>query len=407
MATESRRAPLILLLVLISMMAAGVFFNYGVSALSANLIAEFGISDGTFGVLMTVTFITAGVSAAALGGLSDRLNARLLLGVITLGAAAVLIATIVWHNFVMFLLGAVVSGLTQSFSNPVTNRIIAHRVPTRQRASWMGWKQSGIQVGMLLSGLLFPVLMGLGGWTLTAGIAAAICVALFLLGWVVLGRVHRIAETGQGAAATAPVDVVESKRLPAAVWVYAAIAFLNAVGTLGVNAYASLFSVRALGFSTQLAGFIVGVLGLLGVLSRVGWGRVNGAWGRPAPLISIMNLGGILALGLLSLAALTGQGWMLWVGVAIHAAFPLAANVVINSGLVEVTPRARIGTATGIVAGSMYLGFALGPALVGLIIDATHEFDIAWLAVDTTYVLCFVLALVLARMQRRARQQAA
>jgi cyanate permease len=86
-----------------------------------------------------------------------------------------------------------------------------------------------------------------------------------------------------------------------------------------------------------------------------------------------------------------------------HAALPLAANVVINSGIIMAAPAARIGIASGLVSAGMYLGFALGPALVGQLIDLTGTFQASWAAAAGTYVLCFLLALLLSYLQRGPR----
>ena len=91
----------------------------------------------------------------------------------------------------------------------------------------------------------------------------------------------------------------------------------------------------------------------------------------------------------------------MWLGVAFHAALPLAANVVINSGIVAAVPKERIGVASGLVATGMYLGFALGPVVVGQLVDLTGAFTAGWAAVAGAYVLGFVAAVVLGRVQRR------
>ncbi|WP_243635539.1 MFS transporter [Kocuria tytonicola] len=346
-------------------------------------------------------------------------------------AAFLLSAT--WQSYAVLLVSALIAGVSQSFSNPVTNRIVARNVPLSQRATWMGWKQSGVQVGLLVSGLTFPVIGAAAGWRGAALFGAALCVPALLAGWFVVTRLQRRAITypattptpplasrpalpgpttpgasgpesrpaaearaGAGAGAAASSS---SGKLPAAVWLFTVTSFLNAVGTQGVNVYASLFAVRAMGYNVTVAGVLLGVMGVIGIGSRIGWGRVSGRLGRPAPLIQLMSLGGIAGLVLLVLAETTQQHWLMWLGVAFHAALPLAANVVINSGIVAAVPRERIGVASGLVATGMYLGFALGPVVVGQLVDLTGAFTAGWAAVAGAYVLCFVAAVVLGRVQ--------
>lgn len=400
---RERRAPGVLLFVLIAAMAAGVIFNFGVTSMSAPLIETFGITDGQFGLILSTIYLSAGLTSTLLGVLADRLRSIVQLGIIMIGTLAAFLLTIVWHSFAGFLVAALLVGPAQAISNPVTNRLIATRVPKWQRSAWMGWKQSGVQMGMLVAGLSFPLIATLGGWTAAATFGATISAVCFGISWVVLHRLGR-ASNGTPAPRTGAIPTPgAATKLPAAVWIFTAISYLNSVGTQGVNAYVPLFSIREFDFPVELGGLLLGVIGVIGILSRVGWGRVNGSWGRPAPLISIMNLGGIAGLAALALASATHQTWLVWVGIAMHASLPLAANVVINSGIIMAAPPSRIGIASGLVAAGMYLGFATGPAVIGWLVDLTGGFLASWGAVACTYALCFVLALVLAYLQRGDR----
>ncbi|MBO4145480.1 MFS transporter [Kocuria rhizophila] len=427
----TRKAPGILLAVLMAAMAAGPVFNYGVGALSATIVESYGITEGQYGFIITAVFVMAGLAAPLLGVLADRIDTRVQLTLIFGGVLVAFLLSATWQSYAVLLVAALIAGLAQSFSNPVTNRIVAQRVPLTQRSAWMGWKQSGVQVGLLVAGLTFPVVGAALGWRGAALFGALLCVPLLVTGWSVVTRLQRrarestptttppaptVAGPGResrertvgipgpravGAGVMAGSAAASSGALPPAVWLLTLTSFLNAVGTQGVNVYASLFAVRAMGYTVTVAGLLLGVMGVIGIGSRIGWGRVTGRLGRPAPLIQVMSLGGIVGLGLLVLAESTQQHWLMWLGVAFHAALPLAANVVINSGIVAAVPKERIGVASGLVATGMYLGFALGPVVVGQLVDLTGAFTAGWTAVAGAYVLCFVAAVVLGRVQRR------
>lgn len=474
--TPTRKAPGILLAVLMAAMAAGPVFNYGVGALSATIVESYAITEGQYGFIITAVFAVAGLAAPLLGVLADRIDTRVQLTLIFGGVLVAFLLSATWQSYAMLLVAALIAGLAQSFSNPVTNRIVAQRVPLAQRPAWMGWKQSGVQVGLLVAGLTFPAAGAAFGWRGAALFGALLCVPLLVTGWTVVTRLQRRARestptttpapspaapsaagrapaplrdrpsaglpgpthggtfesahvelsdaaadgvnpgpgqvsqerTGErsglraaGAGAPGRGAAASSGALPPAVWLLTLTSFLNAVGTQGVNVYASLFAVRAMGYTVTVAGLLLGVMGVIGIGSRIEWGRVTGRLGRPAPLIQVMSVGGIVGLGLLVLAETTQQHWLMWLGVAFHAALPLAANVVINSGIVAAVPKERIGVASGLVATGMYLGFALGPVVVGQLVDLTGAFTAGWAAVAGAYVLCFVAALVLGRVQAR------
>ncbi|MGO1545710.1 MAG: MFS transporter [Gulosibacter sp.] len=401
-----RRAPGILLVVLMIAMAAGPTFNFALSALSATIIDEFSISESQYGLLISVIFVSAGVTSTFLGVLADRLDPRFQMLMIVGGTMLAFLVSASVHAYWVLVVAALIAGPSQAFSNPLTNRIISARVPAAQRSPWMGWKQSGVQVGMLVSGLAFPIIAAWSGWQGAALIGAAALVPAGILSWTVISKL-RMPKPDQTQPITLSIPIPKgSKRLPLAVWLFAIVSFLNAVGVQGVNGFASLFAVQAMGYSITIAGLMLGVIGVFGILSRIGWARVTGKMGRPSMLIIVMSLGGILGLLLLVAAERTQIDALMWVGVVFHAALPLAANVVINSGIVDAAPKSRIGVATGLVSAGMYLGFALGPVIVGAIVEATGAFTMGWVAVGATYIGCFIVALFLVRAQRQSASSA-
>ena len=172
-------------------MAAGPVFNYGVGALSATIVESYGITEGQYGFIITAVFVVAGLAAPLLGVLADRIDTRVQLTLIFGGVLVAFLLSATWQSYAMLLVAALIAGLAQSFSNPVTNRIVAQRVPLAQRSAWMGWKQSGVQVGLLVAGLTFPVAGAAFGWRGAALFGALLCVPLLVTGWAVVTRLQR------------------------------------------------------------------------------------------------------------------------------------------------------------------------------------------------------------------------
>ena len=418
------RAPASLLVVLVVAMAAGPVFNFGVSSLGPEIITGYGITEGQYGLVLTGVFVAAGLAAAALGPLADRVPARTQLALIHLGLIAAFAVAAVGDHYAWLLVAALLAGAAQAPSNPVTNRVIAARVPRAQRSAWMGWKQSGVQMGLLVAGLLFPLVGKPLGWAGAAWAGAALLVPALVGTWLMAGRRlprpgHApIAPDDAGAGPDAPDPVRETPtegraaapgradggRPPLAMLLFPLASFLNAAGTQGVNGFASVFAVRALDVPLTVAGWILALIGVLGIASRIGWGRIAGRRERSAELLLVMSLGGIATMGLLVATEALHSPALVWLAVPFHAALPLAANVVINSGIVASAPSGRVGLASGLVATGMYLGFALGPVVVGGLVDATGHYAAAWIVLAGTYVACAVVALLLLRLARGARR---
>ncbi|GAA2123237.1 nitrate/nitrite transporter [Kocuria atrinae] len=384
-------------------MAIGPVFNYALGSLSALIVDEYGITEGQYGFILAAVYISAGVTATFLGVLADKLTPRFQIALIFSGIVVAFLVSAMWQSFVVLLAAALIAGVAQSFSNPATNRLIAQRTSFTQRGRWMGWKQSGVQMGLLISGLTFPFLGAAFGWQTSALIGAAACVPALVIAWLIITKVERDIAARPLPPAPAKPAAPGREKLPTAVWLFSLVAFLNAVGTQGVTVYSSLFAVRALDFSLTVAGMIIGVIGVFGILSRIGWGRVAGRMAQPSVLIQIMSLGGVIGLLFLIAAEMFQQGWLMWVGILFHATLPLAANVIINSGTVAAAPAAKVGAASGLVATGMYLGFGAGPLIVGQLVDLTGSFTAGWIAVAVTYVASVVVAIILSRLQKRSK----
>ena len=404
--TEDRRPPGILLFVLIAAMAAGPVLNYGLSALSPQIIETYDITEGQYGLIITIVFLIAGLSATVLGALSDRMPVRLQLTLVFGLMAVAFLVSISSPTYAALLTAAVIAGPAQAVSNPVTNRIIASEVPLARRGMWMGLKQSGVQFGLLFCGLTVPIVGKALGWTGVGLMFAVICGVMLVIAWFVVTRMTQAPPPTPVPRPTAATefDSAPSRRLPAAVWLLTVCSFLNAVGTQGVNAYASLFAVQTVDYPIELAGTMLAIMGVIGIVARVLWGRVTGRLGRPAVLIQLMSLGGILAMVCLIVVEHWHVTALLWTGITGHALFPLAANVVINSGVVALTPAGRVGIASGLVASGMYLGFALGPVLVGSGIDLTGDYTPGWSALAVCYLACIIVGMVLVRLRRSTDQ---
>jgi MFS family permease len=185
------------------------------------------------------------------------------------------------------------------------------------------------------------------------------------------------------------------------VWLFAAFAFFSGLGMQATNVYLPLYAVRVLDFPLVLAGAAAGVSGVVGVTSRVIWGRQMALGRRPSGILIALAAGAVVGVLCLLGAGALQQPALLWAGVALHGATVLGANVITNSAVLVVVPAERVGAASGVLAMGMYTGFALGPFVMGLLADASGGYNVGWLTVGAGYVLCVAVALWLRRYGAR------
>jgi len=387
-----------LLITLTCIMGAGPLMTYGLSATSPLIINDLGLGESQFGLLATLTFFAAAAGSTWLGRLSDRITGKAQLLIIFGGAAFGLALAGMTRSYIGLVAAVVVAGMAQAITNPTSNRLIMSHVPPRDRALWIGIKQSGVQGSQLFSGLFFAPAALLVGWHGAVGLAAAIALGLLLWAWNRVPEEPAIAPPAHGIPSPQPAPA-EPGRMPATVWLYAAYALLTGIGIQATNVYLPLFAQRELGFSLVAAGMTVAASGIIGVCSRVFLGRLAGP--RSTMLLLLQALGAVLGAAVLLLSASLQFSPALWIGVALHGAMGLGVNVAIMAGVTQAVAPGRVGAATGVVSLGMYLGFGLGPLGMGLLLEAFGSFFAGWLLVGTAYMVGAVLAAY--RMLRRPR----
>lgn len=368
-------------------MGAGPLLTHGLTAMSPTLVAELGLSRTQFGSFATTTFLAAALSSGLVGRLVDRVHERTTMFLLFAGSAAVLWLAAAAQSYAWLLVAVVLSGLVQALSNPVTNRLISGHVPLHQRGTVMGVKQAGVQMAQAFAGLLLPALALVAGWR--GSLAAA---SVFVLAGLGLAAA-RIPAGGNRPDVRGTERPAGRTTLPAAVWWLAVYAFLSGFALQSVNVYLPLYGYEALGLASTTAGALTAVVGGVGLVSRIAWGRVVNRTDAPRAVLLVMAAGATAG-GVLVLLAEPLWGGLVWVGAAVVGATGLATNVVLMVVVLRVVPTELVGRATGALAVGLYLGFAAGPVTVGAVVDATGEYRLGWSVALASFVVAGLLALL-------------
>lgn len=397
------KATTALLTVLLIAMGVGPLLNYGLSATSDLLIRQIGVSAAQFGLLVTMLFVSAAVSSMVVGRLADVLSIRSQLIFNYGGTVLALLVSAIGPSYWSLVVACILVGPAQVIANPTTNRVIYAVVPPTKRSGWIGVKQSGVQACQLVAGLLFPAAALWAGWS-GAAITAAVLVIVLLwwslrqippedpTDWTAVRGVlaDRFGRRGRGQAGSLPVQV----------WLFAAVAFVSGMGTQATNVYLPLFAVRDHGYSLLIGGLAAGLSGVVGVASRIYWGRALGAGRRPGVLLMLIAAGALLGMACMASSSVWDVPVLFWLGVVLHGLTVLGVNVVVNAGTMQVVGPARIGTASGITTMGMYAGFALGPVGMGAVVELSGGFVLGWVLVGVAYLVLLGLALAMEARHR-------
>ncbi len=377
-ATEptAARQRFLLPAVLVFTMTASSYQIFAFAVLAADIIDDLGLSRTALGFLAALNTLVGAVSAPATGRITDRIGARLatviVLAISGLGMALMALSS----NWVLLAGSALVSGIPQGWGNPTTNALIAERVPQQVRGTITGIKQSGVQFGVFLSGLTLPGLALAFGWRgAVVGYAVVFGIGAIVVA-LTLGPSPAISsgpEVGQPEAPTGKVP------LPPLIWLISAYAFLYGTAGGAMGRFFPLWANEVVGLSTVVAGFLVGLGGLLGIVARIGAGRLAQDRIGPPRLLAILALIGACYAVVLLVTTSVGS-WILWPGTVLYSVGIGAWNAVAMLAIIVSVPRQMSGRASGVVMLGFLGGLTVGSPAAGAIVDRWGTYQPVWAA---------------------------
>jgi nitrate/nitrite transporter NarK len=373
-------------LVLTLAMGVGPLIIFTLSAMSPVLIADLGLSRIQFGSLAMVAYLSAAPICLVAGQVLRVIPPRYVLLLSFILTAIGLVSLGLADAWVWLVLAAVLSGIVQSLSNPVTNLLVSTAPSNQARGAVMGVKQAGVQMGQLTAGLL-PLAALVVHWrvAVVALVVIALAGCAFTIASVPRRGQHDVVLAGAG------------NRLPAEAWWLFAYSLFVGAAVQGTNVYLPLFGVETLDLAPAVAGATMIIVGLLGMMGRIGWGRASDTIRRPHLALATLALISVTGSALLLTASVTGVAWPMWTGVVLHGGGAVAANVVIIHALIKAVAPGKIATASGYQALAQYLGFAIGPVTYGALVETTGSYLYGWLMVAMAYLLALIIAMTFLR----------
>jgi MFS family permease len=342
-----------------------------VGGLAVRMRAELGFGPAALGLAVTAFFGSAALSSAFLGRVVERVGSRRGMlasaGISALSLVGIGALAGSWAHLVGFL---VLAGVAQAAAHPATNLLLAGAIRRGRQGLAFGAKQAAVPAATLLAGLATP-LIGLAlGWRFGFLLAAVVVLALGAIVW----------RTEEPPAVPASGSGPRSARLGPLI--------LPTLGIgLGAAAGVSLASFLveagvATGLREGAAGLLLAVASAFGVTMRVvaGWLSDRRPRGRLVT-VAAMLAAGACGFGLLAAA---DPGWPFVAGALLAFGFGWGWPGVFHFAIVDLHRHAP-AAATGITQTGTYAGSALGPLVVGLVVEHA-SYTAAW-------ICCAALAL--------------
>lgn len=331
------------------------------------VVAEFQVSVNAIPFLAAAGALSSGFIQATYGYVTRRVARRPILTAGGLLFGLGMAAQAAMPSFATFSIANVLSRIGGSPQHPVGNGLLAEQFPPERRGFAISAHISGGNVGTLIAGVTYPVILATVGWrgaSLLIGIPAAL-IAVAIFWWV--------RETGADRAAAINHGTV--RRAVATIWrdstirrTYAASIFGGGGRGLGVaNLFALIYLSQVLGLDAATTSLMYAGLVVLSVPMPLVAGWLSDRLGR-RPIILGAYIGG--AAGFLLFIAVGSSLLGLWLGIAVMGLFSFAESPQLQALLADVVP-------TGVrdVAFALYFAAAFGVGqlwtiLYGVIISA-------------------------------------
>ncbi len=286
----------------------------------------------------------------------------------------------------LFAISAVIGGGGSAVSTPASSHLLGRYAPPRQAPLVFSIKQTAVPAGLLLAGLLGPLMTLWWGWrgAMLAGAAACVVFAVLLQPLRATFDGDRDASRAFHVSDFAATLAVVLRRPALRQLALACFAFngLQMVFT----AYYVTYLV-SLGHGLAAAGFVFSMATLVAVPGRILWGWVGSGPAEPRTVMAWLALG--MAASTV-LVGLSGPDWPLWLLGLAGAGLSLTAlswHGVLLAEAARLAPEGMRGAATGGVLSFGQVGALLLPLGYAAMLAATDSYAAG-------FMLCGAPALV-------------
>lgn len=336
---------------------------------------DLSLSDGQIGWLIGGSFALFYTFAGfPIARLADRSNRRNIITVALVVWSAMTVVCGFAKNFPQLLAARIGVGIGEAGCTPPAHSMISDTFPPARRASAISIYSLGVPIGTLFGMAFGGVLADQLGWRAAFWVVGAPGVLLALIAWRTLAEPVRGAFDAQGDRAIEPVG--DTLRFIARLPSIRHMLIGSAVQTLflaGVGAFHSSYLVRVHGLSLTTAGLWLGLVAgfaggfavwLSGFLAdRLG--RIDPRWHFWLP-----SLGGLLSIpfSILGYTASSAGSAVVWIAIATLGNHQYSAiGHAVTQGLVK--PRMRAIMSASALFAMNFVGFGLGPVVLGELSD--------------------------------------
>ena len=333
---------------------------FAVPVMAPVIAADLGVDTTLLGTFQAILWGSSLVTTLAAGNLVARFGAVrvaqlcLLLCALGLGAGSV-------GALPLLALSAVLIGLGIGAETPSSSYLLARITPLAHQPLIFSFKQTGLQVGGIIAGFLFPLLVPSIGWrgSMIAMVSLIAVAMLFLEAPRRRFDEARVPRPAPGGA-TVWQAIAHVCRDPGLLRLGIA-SFAFVATQVSVNAFLVSYLVAEIHFTLALAGTMIAAVQAGGLIGRLLWGAISGRVSGAQPLLAALGAGiAACAFAIGSAAPMLSANALM----ALCFFTGLTANGWNGVFLAEVarrSPRDQVGRVTGAIFIFGTAGLMLGP----------------------------------------------
>jgi len=367
--------------------AVGLF---SVSLLLPLIKSEAGLNHTEVGILSASFFFGVGLTSAIAGWTVDLIGVRKMIisGTLLLSGSLMAAAWISVFEGMMVLF--VIAGIGYSVVSPSSNKAVMYWFDANIRATAMGFKQTGINGGGFLAGMILPPVALALSWRWALSTAGMMVMGATLIVFILF----REKPSGDPFLGITPW-VKKLKRVVSDrnILLLSAEGFFRVGVQMAFLTYIILFLQRVLKLDLVVSSFLFAVAQGFGAAGRVLWGLLsdrifNGRRKWIYSLIGMIAMAGFFILGRL------GPLTPIWVVFVIAGCLGFTAVGYQGVGLTllgECAGTDLTGTATGLGQSFFFFGAVMASPGFGYIVDRSGNFSYAWDSLVLLSLLCCVI----------------
>ncbi len=359
------RPWLILTLAFTAMIMLGSIYIYGV--FFSPIEAEYGWSRGTLSIAYSVFMAVYAAMQLVSGTLYDLRGPKVTLSLGVLAGIGYILCGTISSPWQLYLFYGIVAAVGMgALYVPCTST--AMKWFPQRRGLATGFVVAGLGVGMLILAPLSKYLIAVYGWRLAFSLLGATFIVVMTL------TASIVEDPSSRDVRPKPMkrEVAKEALKSKVFWlIYAAFSLGSLAGAMviiHVVPYA-----EDLGISALAAAFIVSLIGISNIAGRIGVGAIVDKVGVKATLSSCFLAQAACTWVLLKADSL----WQLY-ALAIAFGFSYGWIALYAPAVGEFFSMDRVGSILGALGTSFGLGAVVGPALAGVIFDATRSYFIAF-----------------------------